>query len=903
MRKKILFFILLFLFSITSVKAADVAEISGTTYSSLSSAISAVNSPNTTITLLMDRSENITIPSGKSIILDLNGYTLRNNGTGDKATVVTNNGTLEIKNGTITTDAASGMINNNDGAVLKITSGNYIATGTKSKQALYNNKGTATISGDAYFEASTSVRAVVHNLNGGKLYIIGGTIVGPNTYGVYNDKGTLEIGTKDEVYNQTSPVIQGKSYGVIANNSINVYDGVIKGGTYHIGTANSSNTPTTANDVGETKINDYEELSEKVLSTETIGTTEYKTFTYNLPVENIVKIIFDPAGGTVSPTSRKIFIGDSVGTLPEPVKQNNEFNGWFTESTGGTQITEDTKPTANVTYYAQWTYVDPNTVAYVEGLGFMSLEDAFAIGGNIRLERDVIVTSALTMSAPANFDLNGYTITLKNKSITIKDEVTIDDSSSAGTGKITSNSSFTVIVGSSTTSTNGHLIHKGGTIEGLGAYGAIRNYETVEIDGGTVTSTATTNGFTIYNQKELILTSGTVYSSNGRAIQVYTNSTFVMNGGLVKTDASNDQAVNLYGDCSATINDGTIEGLEEETAGIAMFKNTELIINGGTIKGSSMAIAGNGSAEAATANITMNGGNVIGVNGTGIYLPQRTSTTTINDGNITGATSGIELRASELTINGGTITSTSNTYEVGTDTNGTTVTGAAVAISQHTTKQPINVVINDGNFKAMIPVVQVNPLNNPPEATDLISILIKQGNFETTGDTIIIAENLDIIEPFVVGGIYSLDPTTYVKEGYGVVKLSDNKYEVTKVHNIIIDSNSKKDVSTDKDKYPYKSTVELNLTLPEGAILEVKDIDGKEITVTNNKFTMPDKDVNIKIIYKEDPVVPDPVEPVKPDPINPITGDNILSYILLLLLSIVGFLSIRVFKVKLKDIK
>ena len=71
---------------------------------------------------------------------------------------------------------------------------------------------------------------------------------------------------------------------------------------------------------------------------------------------------------------------------------------------------------------------------------------------------------------------------------------------------------------------------------------------------------------------------------------------------------------------------------------------------------------------------------------------------------------------------------------------------------------------------------------------------------------------------------------------------------------------------------------------------------------------MPDKDVNIKIIYKEepivpDPVVPDPVAPVKPDPINPKTGDNILSYILVLLVGIVGFLSIKVFKIKLKDIK
>ena len=56
------------------------------------------------------------------------------------------------------------------------------------------------------------------------------------------------------------------------------------------------------------------------------------------------------------------------------------------------------------TIYAHWTYIDPNSVAYVEGYGYKSLADAFAIGGNITLMHDVTVTSSLLMNNKTKFD-------------------------------------------------------------------------------------------------------------------------------------------------------------------------------------------------------------------------------------------------------------------------------------------------------------------------------------------------------------------------------------------------------------------------------------------------------------------------------------------------------------------
>ena len=880
MKKKLfllLIFIYTFMFGITNVSAADpVVKIGDKTYTSMNNAIKAApNETKTTITVIKDFSDTFTIANNKDIVLDLNGYTLSNS---KDATVITNNGILEIKNGTITSDAGSGMINNNKDAVFVMDSGNLIATGTR--QALYNDAGNVTISGSAYLESATDVRATLHNKNSGIVTITGGTIVANNSYAIYNEKGTLNIGVKNDAFDKSSPIIQGATYGVVANSKFNFYDGIIKGVTYSIGkTSNSGNTPTVSDDIGETKVEDYEEDSVKELSEEKIDDVTYKTYTYELDNTNRIKIIFDPNGGEINKNYKWMYIGNPIGTLPKPSRVNYAFDGWFTSATEGSQINENTKPTEPTTYYAHWTYVDPNTVAYVEGVGTMSLKDAFAHGGNITLLKDVIITESLSMDKVSNLDLNGHTISLKNKRIEITEKVTIDDSSENKTGKITSNANFTIIVGEENNPTNGNLTVKGGTIENLGEYGAIFNYETLEIDGGTIQATSNaTNGYTVYNLKNLTMKSGTVYSTNRRAIQVYENSTFTMDGGLVKTDSTGEQVVNLYGNCSATINGGTIEGLGNNTAGIAMFGNTNLTVNGGTIIGEGMAIAGNGNEVSGNANITINGGTMISTGGVGLYLPQRDSITMINGGDISGPT-GIEIRAGTLIVNDGNITGTNDTYEVKENGNGTTTKGAAIAVAQHNTKLPIVVMINGGNLKAVVPLTEENPQGNPPEALELIEIAVTQGDFEAIngGEAIKTLDDITI-DPFITGGVYTTDPSEYVEDGYGVVTIP-NGYLVTKIRNITIDSASTDLIELEKDNYPAQQEVQikkLKEKLGYYTVVEVYDTNGNKLNVEvfNNKFIMPDSDIVLKVSYKK--------------MINLETGDNIYLNILLLLISITG---------------
>ena len=77
-------------------------------------------------------------------------------------------------------------------------------------------------------------------------------------------------------------------------------------------------------------------------------------------------VAFDPNGGTVSPTTKRVQVGEKYGTLPTPTKAGNTFLGWFTDLSEGEQITEDSvfDSEGGITLYAHWSvnsyYLDVN---------------------------------------------------------------------------------------------------------------------------------------------------------------------------------------------------------------------------------------------------------------------------------------------------------------------------------------------------------------------------------------------------------------------------------------------------------------------------------------------------------------------------------------------------------------
>ena len=71
---------------------------------------------------------------------------------------------------------------------------------------------------------------------------------------------------------------------------------------------------------------------------------------------NKYTVSFDASGGTVSPTSITVTYSSTYGTLPTPTRKGYSFSGWYTSSSGGTNITSSTKVTITSahTLYAQW---------------------------------------------------------------------------------------------------------------------------------------------------------------------------------------------------------------------------------------------------------------------------------------------------------------------------------------------------------------------------------------------------------------------------------------------------------------------------------------------------------------------------------------------------------------------
>ena len=82
-------------------------------------------------------------------------------------------------------------------------------------------------------------------------------------------------------------------------------------------------------------------------------------------------IQFNANGGSVATGSKLVYIGEKVGTLPTPTRTHYSFKGWYTATSGGTQITADSVLTVaeTKTVYAQWNLVS-YTVSWNTGTGY-----------------------------------------------------------------------------------------------------------------------------------------------------------------------------------------------------------------------------------------------------------------------------------------------------------------------------------------------------------------------------------------------------------------------------------------------------------------------------------------------------------------------------------------------------
>ena len=267
-----------------------------------------------------------------------------------------------------------------------------------------------------------------------------------------------------------------------------------------------------------------------------------------------------------------------------------------------------------------------------------------------------------------------------------------------------------------------------------------------------------------------------------------------------------------------------------ETGGTANGQKASLTVNGGKVQGAYYGIAGNGTRH--NTEITVNGGEISG--GTsGIYHPQE-GTLTVTGGTISGGDTGIELRSGTINVSGGTIVSKAESFSGSANGSGTTITGAALAISQHTTNKEIVVNISGGTFSGYYALFEKDMQDAEP---DDIKMNVTGGEFIGK----IYSENCP---EFITGGKFS-DPTAlhYLGDGANIqIALTANySGEEEGLNKKPFKIGSNRTVDMNLGGYTFEMTEEGNTSAGNISIangtLKLK----KDLTVTGGSMTIADE--------------------------------------------------------------
>ncbi len=552
-----------------------IAIVNGQVYTTLQDAVNAVpkDDTQTTVTLIADTSENISVTSGQNIAFDLQGHTI----SITSGCILTNAGTVLIQDGVLTSNSTTDGAVNNTGN-LTVSGGQILMTNNKGKQAIFNN-GTLEITGNAYvYSASSNAaggnkRAAVQNTVNSELLVTGGTIVSSGYHGIVN-AGNMTVGTKDGTANMNSPVIQGIYYGISSNNNYGFYDGTIKG-------INAS----TNND---SKINDLEQGYSLHSSTEDIGGDTYHTLT------SAQMVNLDANGGYINPDKIFALYGEPAGTLPEPGRSGYAFDGWYTDPVNGTLVDSNTILTEeNNTLYAHWTHA---IAAQVNGVDYYTLQEAVnavpkdGTQTTITLLRDAGDKAIIDAGQNILFDLQS------NKLINCENGIMIENN---GTLEITNgNLGSTALYGTINNNVGGLLVINGVNISGKNRSAIYNDGGSVIISDGYITSTATGKptlaslgraAIQNINGGNVTITGGTIVGETQQAIS--NEGTLTIGTPSDGIDTTQPTIIGeTYGVVTIdTFNyyDGTIKGVTDAISGTItnQEQNTQIVVGSDVIDG------------------------------------------------------------------------------------------------------------------------------------------------------------------------------------------------------------------------------------------------------------------------------------------------------------------------------
>ena len=613
--------------------------------------------------------QSIEVPQGRTLTLDLNGFTLTN--TAGQHTII-NNGTLTvIGNGTVdnVSNGHGALVNYGTATLLGGTYTRSAEAGTDSGPngnswyVIDNNKGMLTICAGATVSSSSAWSSMIRNVGGADrnatLLIEGGAFNGGLNTVKNDDYGMLTI-QGGEFTNTAQHVIMNWSTAVIEGGTFTPSDeasSAVWSGTWYL-----------PEDAGFVQ-----------------GKTVIKGGTFNGAISEGV------GKGAPNQTSDGVDYDVSGGTFTQPVDEEYFADG-FELSLGadGSYIVVETEKTVATITRGEYTY------------WFESLDAAFAAvedGDTVVLLADVSFAETLVIDQTITLDLAGNVLTYTGAAgsyaiVVTADDVTIEgeDASvvSSGSGICVEETQNTTIAGI------GIEITAANETE----FGIVINGAQVTVQGVTLISTA--NGIKVNEGSVLALNDSSV------SLTVQTNLELIAlevvkdvdgadpDPAQVTVNDSTITAVTAEGATGTRANgifiEGTYEADREGAAAAEDSTYNRLTLNRSQVTARAEGITGNGAQHGTLIEIVDS--SVESTNGVAVYHPQVGTLTVSGTSEILGC-SGIEMRAGSLTIADDTVSVTAtDPFMESPLSSGFRFAGVALGVSRYFAEESTGVTLN-----------------------------------------------------------------------------------------------------------------------------------------------------------------------------------------------------------------
>ena len=438
-----------------------VAKVGNDKYETLQAAVNAATTENSTVTLLKDVTEDITIPTGVTAMLDLSGKTLTNK-AGKHTITVENGGKLNISD-----SVGTGVVDNT----------------SHGKAAIYN-KGEVTLNGGT-FERSAEKGTYSPYSDGG------------NSWYTIANYGTMEINTGVTVENAggySSMIRNGGDVTADCNLTIeggNFAGGVntVKNASFGVLTINGGNFSNTAQYV----IMNWNKAEI------TAGTFQ--------ALDTASAVLFTSAYGADDNTVGKLTI--SGGEFKHASDTQEMIVDHYDESNSGAAAVTGGRFDADISKYIPSDYVqsadgtveklgESNAVAKVGDTYYKTLADAVTAADNatVTLLKDVTANVTIPADKTITLNLNGMTLTnvddhtiLNNGNLTITGTGRVDNISHAKGALY--NKGTVVINGGTFDRSQENGMNKGES--GQNSWYTIKNVGTMTINDGATVQTAGNN--------------------------------------------------------------------------------------------------------------------------------------------------------------------------------------------------------------------------------------------------------------------------------------------------------------------------------------------------------------------------------------------------------------------------